>query len=124
MIYALIALLIALVVLVALWKSTQLRENTVQHNLNAMTRNYESACMALQLAEAARSDERARNEHAMAALRAEIASLEGDLYACNSPGVVRDRLRKLLQSSMSEASSNGAGTGPLGAMPYGSSPKP
>lgn len=124
MIYALIALLLIAIVLLALWKSTQLRENTLQHNLNAMTRNYEAACMALQLAEAARSDERARSEHAMAALKAEITSLEGDLYACNSPGLVRDRLRKLLQPPVPENASGGAGAGPLGAMPYGSSTKP
>lgn len=119
-----IVLLLAIIILVALWKSTQLRENTTQHNLNAMTGNYESATQGLLISEAARKDEKKRNEAAVAALRAEIAALESDLYACNSPALVRERLRKLLQSSVPEAPSSGAGTGPLGAVPYGSAPKP
>lgn len=116
--------LISQVVLVALWKSTQLRENTALHNLNAMTRNYESACQALQLAEAARKDENGRSEKAIAALRTEIATLEGDLDACRTPDSVRDRLRKLLLSSVPEAPAGGAGVGPLGTVPYGGATKP
>ena len=124
LVVGLIAALISQVVLVALWKSTQLRENTALHNLNAMRGNYEGACAALQLAEAARKDEKGRSEKAIAALRAEIATLEGDLDACRTPDAVRDRLRKLLLSSVPEAPAGGAGLGPLGAVPYGSAPKP
>lgn len=61
---------------------------------------------------AARAEDAARYERVVRDLKAEIARLEGDLDACNDPGVVRDRLRRLLSSpEAGRAPSGGAGAG-------------
>lgn len=116
---------IASLVLAALWQGAQkicLQERAAHvQQLAEMEARYTTG---LQLSEAARVDEVARLEALIEQKKADIATLEADQYACNSPALVRERLRKLLLSPTSTANSAGAGTGPLGTMPFGSTSNP
>ena len=75
---------------------------------------------ALKVSEQARGENTARLEALISQKQSEIAALEADQYACNSPALVRERLRKLL----SPPAPAGAGVAPLGTVPFGSAPKP
>lgn len=108
-------------VLVALWKGAELK--LVQEQAAHKTTKAEAANVsaAIGLSESARTNEAARLEAVIAHLKQEIASLENDLSACESPDVVRDRLRKLLAPPPPAPA--GLGTSPNGLVPFGGAAK-
>jgi len=94
-------------ILAALWKAAQ-KLLSDERGAHAVTRaNLGMAQTALELVEAARKDDKSRLEAVIAAKLVEIKELEADTYACNSPAVVRERLRKLLVSPPAPAASSG-----------------
>lgn len=98
---ALIALVLSvgtIAVLVGLWKGAQAELVTQEARLVRVAGELEATRLQLGASETARATERARDAAAMTTLKQEIASLENDLVACESPDVVRDRLRRLLGS--------------------------
>lgn len=104
-------------ILVALWKSTEIREKGARNELEGANRELFATRTAVQISEAARADEKARLESVIAGLKKEIQNLETDLAACSSPDAVRERLRRLLTIPSDLSSSSGGGT------PYGGVPK-
>ncbi len=111
------------VIVVTLWKNAELREANAVKALE-LSRT-EADVLRVELAAATRlaGEDRTRLEKIIATLKADIAALESDLHACNSPGIVRERLRRLLSPpDGSAASSNGVG--PYGTMPFGTPAKP
>lgn len=121
---ALIVGLVAAIVLVALWQSTKqlLMKEKVAHD---KTKNdLQAATAGLQLSEAGRSDEKVRLEALVVQLKKEIDTLASNVP--HDPAAVRGRLNELLGAVQPAVPvpGPGAGTGPLGAMPYGSAPKP
>lgn len=87
-------------ILAALWQAARLAcvEERAAHEKEATQLRAELAAAkaASQLLEARVVNDAARLEAALAAKKREIAELEADLYACNSPGLVRERLRRML----------------------------
>lgn len=120
---AVLAVLVAGIVLVALWQSTkqQLQREQAAHE---KTRAELSATnTGLELSEAGRSDERRRLEALIAQLKLEISHLETSLS--DDPAAVRARLTELLGAVQPTVPvpNPGAGAGPLGVMPFGSTAK-
>lgn len=112
---ALVAGLLVAIVLLALWQSTKqllLKEKADHEKTKG---DLAATVTGLKLSEAGRADEKARLEAVIAAKRAEIEALEADNHACNSPALVRERLRGLLSSP--EPAPSG------GVPPYGGVPK-
>lgn len=66
---------------------------------NALARLYEIQGEELKATRATMVDSVARREEVIAFLKGEIAKLEADLDGCQAPGVVRDRLRRMLSRS-------------------------
>lgn len=102
-------------ILTALWKGAQsvlIKERTAHEKTKG---DLAATTKGLEISEAARKDEKARLEAVIAAKRAEIEALEADNHACNSPALVRERLRGLLSSP--EVPSPGAGIAPFGGVP-------
>lgn len=96
------AFLIALVlggglsgVFAALWKGVLgvLAAERAAHEATKST--ITAASKAVEIAEAAQLEIIAQYDAAMAAKRVDILALEADNHACNSPALVRERLRKL-----------------------------
>jgi hypothetical protein len=110
---ALIVGLLGAIVLVALWQSTKqllLKEKADHEKTKA---DLAATLTGLKLSEAGRTDEKARLEAVIAAKRADIEALEADNHACNSPALVRERLRGLLSSP----STPSGGVPPFGGVP-------
>lgn len=110
-------------ILLALWKGAEVREANTVKALELARHDVTATQAALQISEKAREVEKARLEAVIAGLKADIASLESDLHACNSPDLVRERLRRLLSSPV-PAPASGVGVGPYGTVPFGAPAKP
>ena len=83
-------------ILLALWKSTALREQTEKAGREEALRELAATRAALSLSETSRAEGVAHLEAVVANLKKEITALEADLRTCASPGAVRQRLRELL----------------------------
>jgi len=107
---------IAAGILTALWKGAQ-NLLSIEKAAHEKTKgDLAATAKGLEISEAARGDEKARLEAVIAAKKAEIATLEADTYACNSPALVRERLRSLLHSPSADPASPSV-------PPYGGVPK-
>jgi len=112
--YALLVVMAASGLLAAFWQAARAALVKERGEHQKTKGDLTAVSKALEISEAARKDETARLEAVIAAKKTEIATLEADTYACNSPALVRERLRSLLSSPTPAAPS---GT------PYGGVPK-
>lgn len=101
-------------ILVALWKGAQSVAQRERSDHEKTKNDLVATMKGLEISEAARKDETARLEAVIAAKRAEIEALEADNHACNSPALVRERLRGLLSSP---SPTSGGGVPPFGGVP-------
>ncbi len=106
---------IASAILTALWKGAQSVAQKERAAHEKTKNDLAATVKGLEISEAARRDEKARLEAVIAAKRADIEALEADNHACNSPALVRERLRGLLSSPPPDAP--GGGVPPFGGVP-------
>lgn len=114
-----VALLGALV-LVALWKSTEvkLKAEAVAHDRTKLA--LATAEKGTEISEAARGDEKARLEQVVTNLKGELSQLEKAIDEKANPADVRARLRQLLGaegSAVRPVPTPGGGIPPFGGVP-------
>lgn len=110
-------------ILAALWQGAKGSVIKARADLAQATAATAAATKAVEISEAARGDERARLNNLIVELKKEVAALEVNMP--RDPAGVRSRINELLGAVQPPVPvpAPGAGTGPLGIMPFGSAPK-